>query len=65
MIFVDGDATIDGTITVVGAYGGTPADILGIWELLKMVLQVHLLTALLNGETVLQTQNGILAVLTQ
>ena len=26
MIFVDGDATIDGTITVVGAYGGTPAD---------------------------------------
>ena len=26
MIFVDGDATINGTITVVGAYGGTPAD---------------------------------------
>ena len=26
MIFVDGDATIDGTITVYGAYGGTPAD---------------------------------------
>lgn len=26
MIWVDGDATIDGTITVYGAYGGTPAD---------------------------------------
>ncbi len=26
MIFVDGNATIDGTITVRGAYGGTPAD---------------------------------------
>ena len=26
MIFVDGDATIDGTITVYGGYGGTPAD---------------------------------------
>lgn len=26
MIFVDGDATINGTITVRGAYGGTPAD---------------------------------------
>ena len=26
MLFVDGDATINGTITVRGAYGGTPAD---------------------------------------
>ena len=26
MIWVDGDATINGTITVRGAYGGTPAD---------------------------------------
>ena len=26
MIFVDGDATINGTITVYGGYGGTPAD---------------------------------------
>jgi hypothetical protein len=31
MIFVDGDATIDGTITVHGAYGGTPADM--TWDL--------------------------------
>ena len=27
MIFVDGNATIDGTITVYGAYNGTPADL--------------------------------------
>lgn len=31
MIFVDGDATINGTITVNGAYGGTPADM--TWDM--------------------------------
>ena len=65
MIFVDGDATINGTITVVGAYGGTPADNSWNRELLKMVLQVHLLTALLNGETVLLTLTEYFQVLTQ
>ena len=32
MIFVDGNATIDGTITVRGAYGGTPADM--TWDMI-------------------------------
>ena len=31
MIFVDGDATINGTINVNGAYGGTPADM--TWDM--------------------------------
>ena len=58
MIFVDGDATIDGTITVVGGYGGTPADNSWNMGIIKNGSLVHLLTALNgNGST---DANGIL-----